>query len=1594
MNSVEKQVNIARNELLDLSLRNTLINYRALKSRGVEVVDELPAQIFRLLVSESRALSFLPAPEKEEKNQAHREQEPLEEVLVVTLPEQQEAPEPVASEEVVIRLLGDTSPTGEEPAPHQLDAQLQTPYTAANLQQRLLNTYYTARTYIEEQGVNVLYLAMGMLRWYESTSSDVVRQAPLILVPVELNRTNVSDRFRIHYNQDDIGDNLSLRAKLKAEFGVSLPELGGNGELDVQDYFDEVSRAIARQPRWSVNRTAVALGFFSFGTFLMYNDLDMSNWPEEARPDKHPVLQAILEQGFQEPPAAIGEEESIDKYVSPQDSKQVVDADSSQTLAILDVKQGRNLVIQGPPGTGKSQTITNLIAEALGQDKTVLFVAEKMAALEVVKRRLDEVGLGDACLELHSHKSNKKTVLDELRRTLDLGRPKTRDYTADLQALVSNRDRLNEYSKAVNTPIDRSQVTPYQLYGKLLHLERQLEGVTTPGMDERLFTNQSAAEFREHLEKVGELQALMQRMGNPAGHPFRGSSYRQPYLPNDKRDIQQACQDALAAMQQLRQAAASLAGQLQLPLPTSREEAIHQNQAAQWVLALPVPSLDGVQIHAAEWHTRSTDIETALAAGGRISQLYQEYDDRLLPEAWSQNVLPIRQAYMAYGDKWWRVFSGTFRQARNQLLGLSQQGLPRDMATQMKTLEAILEAQRLQPVLAQHTSLLRQLFTAHWQGTVDWVQLQQIASWLITLHKQIAAQVFPSELLTHLATAPDRATLQKTVTAIEQGLDAHAETLAAVTKRIQLDEQVRFGKGNTLLELPFTQQEQILQQWLGAVDTLQDIVVYNQLADQIEQVGLDEIVEIAATWSEAGTHLVHLCERSWYEALLAQVMRERPVLATFDTDAHLHRIQNFGAADRLSFQINRAKLAHHHWQRLPRYTAGGQRGQLGVLQREFEKKRRHLPIRQLISQTGHAIQQIKPVFMMSPLSIAMFLPPGILHFDLVVFDEASQVRPVEAFGAILRGKQAVVVGDSRQLPPTNFFNQVLEADEETESPTADLESVLGLFAAQGAPQRMLRWHYRSHHESLITVSNHEFYENKLLIFPSPDAAKKEVGVVFRHLPHTVYDRGRSSANEQEARAVAQAVMEHARTHPNLTLGVAAFSISQMQMIQDQLEMLRRQDSSCEAYFNDHPYEPFFVKNLENVQGDERDVIFISVGYGRTAEGQISMNFGPLNKEGGERRLNVLITRAKRRCVIFTNLTADDIDLNRTQARGVVALKRYLHYAQTGRLDIPVPSGGGPESPFEEQVLAALSQRGYEIATQVGSAGFRIDLAVQDKERPGRYLLGIECDGASYHSARSARDRDRLRQEVLERMGWQIHRIWSTDWFRNPARELQRVVEAIDAARIHVPAAYTPSPPPMSNSGPVERHDTQVLMVDVQAQDYQIAQLQFQLHGELHQMPTQRLAHLVREVVKVEGPVHTKVVTRRIVDAAGLSRAGSRIRAAVLQAIAHLVRIRAIKKRGDFLWDENMQTVPLRSHANVPGFTRGLERIAPEEIMLAVQTVVKNGLGMRQEDIPLAACTLLGFGRTSEGMRLQVEQLIEDMLGREQLQKRGDFLVVE
>ncbi len=1579
MNSVQNKLDTARAELLDLGLRNPLINYKLLKARGVEIVDESPPNVFQILVQDKKVMSFLPKDESEEDD---------------------------------LFLFEDEE---EYDSARYTDTKLQTRHTSNELQKRLLNTYYTARTALEEQGVTTLYLALGMLKWYEAESSEALRYAPLILIPVELSRTSVRANFRVQYTEEEIGTNLSLQEKLKVEFGIQLPDLPEADALDqsnILKYFEDVSETIRNCNRWSVDDSAIKLGFFSFAKFLMYCDLDVNNWPDNSLPE-HPILQSVLlTSGFDEPKPSIDDSISnIDEHLTPTNTYHVVDADSSQALAIHDVSQGRNLVIQGPPGTGKSQTITNLIAAAIAEGKRVLFVAEKMAALEVVKRKLDGIGLGNACLELHSHKMNKKAVVDELKRILDISKPQMIDREQELESLLNDRNRLNSYCEAVNKPIGESGITPYQVYGKLLVVQRNLSGKELPTLESNKFQH-SASEFRKGLDITEEFQTLLKRMGVPNEHPFWGSCCK-VFLPIDREPLKQAAAGARETVMGLKNSSEQLAQCLKLMVPDTCKEVENLIRAA--LRALDAPDLSGVAVQSTAWKTYSNDFEVGLNAGERLSELHNAHDDILIREAWQQDVLEIRKILAAYGDKWWRILSGKFRRAHNELKGLCSRQLPKAHDARLHIVDAILEAQRELPHFERIQEISQESFGTHWHGhSSDWNQLRGIVQYLSALHESVTNSELPEALVAYLATNPNFETLKGLLATVEEHQRNYPNHLQVVIDKIQLDEKVRFGSDNGLKQLSFAEQAKIFKCWETESDSLLDMVSYNHLTDALTDSGFAEIVKVANVWQDAGECLSDILEHAWYSAKIEIAMQERSVLAGFSSDTHQHIVERFKKLDCSSLEYNKTKVAYEHWKHLPQSETSS--GQLGLLKREFQKKKRHLPIRQLMTRAGNAIQAIKPIFMMSPLSVATFLPPNSVDFDLVVFDEASQVKPVDAFGAIIRGKQTVVVGDSEQLPPTSFFDKHIGDDTDTEDTEEDLpgdtESILGLFSAQNAPERMLRWHYRSRHPSLIAVSNYVFYKNRLIIFPSPDAAREKVGLVYHHLPDTAYDRGGSRSNPKEAQIVAERVMEHARTRPDLTLGVATFSTAQMQAVQDQLELLRREDSSVEqTFFNAHPEEPFFIKNLENVQGDERDVIFISVGYGRDIKGKITMNFGPLNKKGGERRLNVLITRAKQRSEVFTNLTADDIDPGPTNPSGVVALKRYLKYAQTDELDdIPESNGRSPDSPFEVEVAEALRGCGYKIDYQIGIAGYFIDLGVKDPERPGRYLLGIECDGATYHSAQSARDRDRIRQNHLEDLGWRIHRIWSTDWFRSPDSELKKAAEAIEAAKAHTPFAIdqTPETNDHDSNEDKDKSETEVGVTDGPtpepksnslAEKYKLAELTISTNGlDLHAVPPNTMAKWIQQIVEIESPVHLKEIAKRITSAAGLKKVGNRIQEAVENAARAAARSEDIQIKETslfekFLYWTGQKKITVRDRGELPNASRKFQLIAPEEIQEAIKLVVSESCGIERDDLPHATCRLFGFKKVNWDMQDEIEGIIYKMIERGELTDKAGSLVL-
>jgi very-short-patch-repair endonuclease/KaiC/GvpD/RAD55 family RecA-like ATPase len=1556
-----------RRDLLDLGLRNTLLNYRPLRSKGVDVVGEDPVEVFRVLVTEEKSMTFRAA----------------------------DSSGVFGSDDMAQPDDDRTS------AQRHKDKQLQTSYTSAQLQTRLLATYHAARTSMEEQGVNTLYLALGMLSWKDEESSDKFCRAPLILIPAELDRSDARDRFHLKFSGEEFAENVSLAEKLKQSFGIkSYPPLPEPDDLDVADYFRKVARSVAGQRDWRVDTSAIALGFFSFAKFLMYRDLDPTTWPESDTIAKHGLLESLLGNGgFQPSTSQYREDCLLDEQVQNRDVFHVVDADSSQSVAILDCLDGHNMVIQGPPGTGKSQTIVNLIAGAVAQGKRVLFVSEKMAALDVVKRRLDRSRLGAACLELHSNRTNKKTIIEELRRTAFGQRTASPSAKTDLVLLSDARESLNAYCKAVNEPIGASGDNPCNVYGKLLSAEAALNGLELPAMqleDAETWTAEDAA--RRSL-LVKQLQDRLANCGVPNRHPFWGSRL-QVLLPMDRDQVRKSVGSALSTCTAMQQKAGSLAQTLLVAAPNTTREVRMFLETAQHLAG--APALAGVAVTSPLWLSKERLIRQTVVSGKQLHALHGQYDSLLQPQAWGSDVAEVRRIVDDLVRRWWRSFYPRWWRAKKSLASLHKNPSQVDMGSALAVLDGIAEMQRCEKAIKEGDECMASLLGS-WKGIgSDWGLVESQADWVIRAQKGIHEGTLAAWCLEPPQIAVERIAVTTGVRALDAALQSHGATVTEWKERLQLDE-------SCLPDGPLSTQSLnlVLQRWeaqAAAIDKLHSLVAFNQISTECRQAQLASVASVAEMWEPASRLLVPLYQRARAGSLLQRAFQERPSLAKFDASRQFGLVDEFRRLDLLNLEYTRLLLAFKHAQSLP--SSGGS-GEIGILWHEFEKRARFLPIRTLMLKAGHAIQSIKPVFMMSPLSIANYLPPGALTFDLIIFDEASQVRPVDALGAIARGQQVIVVGDSKQLPPTSFFDSLVNSEEpepDDESTAAsDIESVLGLFCSRGAHQRMLQWHYRSRHDSLIAVSNHLFYDDRLVVFPSPERDGKELGLLYRRLENAPYDRGKTRTNPGEAKTVATAVMAHARGQLSLpkakrdTLGVAAFSMAQMDAILHQLEILRRENPSCEEFFSSTFHEPFFVKNLENVQGDERDVIFISIGYGRTAEGYLATSFGPINRAGGERRLNVLISRARKRCEVFTTLSADDIDTSKTASTGVAALKTFLHFAETGKMDVPARQGRPPDSDFEEQVCRQIEALGYTVHTQVGSAGFFLDLAVVDPVQPGRYLLGIECDGARYHCARSARDRDRLRQAVLEGLGWHIHRIWSTDWFHSPDEALQKVALAIEKAKTATPVTAPTKPVETATVAPaVETPPLPALPAQRSSRTvpYRCADVHAIFGNvEAHLVDRVKLARLLREVVSTESPVHSTEAARRILNSAGIQRLGSRIQQAFQEAVKVGAGAGMFACRGEFLWEPAMKQPLVRDRSDLPAASRKFEFVAPDEIRLAILMVIEDSYGIVPDEVPSAVCRLFGFARSTDDMITAIVPHRDEMLREGILALRGVNLVI-
>jgi very-short-patch-repair endonuclease len=1570
-----QQLAQAREKLLDLTLRNRLLNYRPSKLRSVSVIGESPAEIFEALVLKEKPLTF---------RATRRHQGEAERAAVPPAEDDRLAGEEWQQMEADLRPRAQT------------DKYLDTPLDADGLAKKLFHVYHEGHTLIEEQGYSVVHLALGFLEWYESDDSTEVRRAPLLLVPAELERIAAGDFSRVKWTGEEVYANISLAAKV-SEQGVVLPAFAVPEEKSgIDAWLGEVKASIARRPRWRVT-TDVVLDFFSFTKFVMYKDLDSAAWPPEKKPEDHPLLRSLFEPHSPESDEAGFDEADVDRKLSSHGAMHVTDADPSQIAVIEDAKAGWNLVVEGPPGTGKSQTITNLIAETLAAGKSVLFVSEKMAALEVVKKRLDRAGLAPFCLELHSRKTNKKAVLEELRQSLQSTSP-----AAPANALYEEHEQLkaelNAYAAELRRPIGASGRSAYEALEDRqradAHFEKHQRTIPPlpqiPAAESLSGTDIAVAE--RALRDVGYVLPLVSPVDT---HVWRDSTI-ELFLPADVEEVRELLGILRNAFDSLRNAAEELHSAAGVAPPESLDDVEHVLRAAAVMASRPGGVERDLLLNEA-WNAPNAAAEALIARVEAVRRDVVKHRAIFSDEALACDGLADRlEEFRPLAARFFRIFSGRYRQLRREVAALFREKTP-STAAMVAQLEALAGLQRERQELrdAGHG-----LFGVAWQGAdSDAPALRQLSAWLVSFRRELVSQALDSSAVDLVLRGVDRTRVESAAHTARRSLDALHSGLAQFARAAGFDT----SWPSTIAAAQLATLDTQLHAWTANVPSLPRWAQFNAARKALRQTAAAPVEPVLLSGAIVADDLSALFQSALADSLLRRAFAERPALARFAGEAHERKVARFQELDRKLMELNSARLLRRLHERRPLLRGGvAPSSEAGILLGELNRRRNHLPIRQLLIRAGQLVQRIKPCFLMSPLSVAQYLDAKSVAFDLIVFDEASQVRPEDALGALLRGRQLVVMGDSKQLPPTSFFDHLVddaeiaaEGEDSTVSVT-EVESILHQ-CKRSYPSKHLTWHYRSQHDSLIAVSNNLFYENRLRAFPSAFNEHDDFGLHFHHMPGTVYDRGRSGTNREEAKAVARAAIDHFRTWGDRrSLGIATFNLKQQQTIHEEIELELRAHPELEPFFKSDRAEHFFVKNLETIQGDERDVIFISVGYGRDVHGRLTMNFGPLNQERGERRLNVLISRSRMKCVVFSNFTHRDVSLESTSSRGVFALKSFLEFAETRRLVVSDLPQDDTDSPFEDAVYAILDAHGYVVRKQVGCAGYRIDLAIADPDQPGAYLLGIECDGAKYHSSPVARDRDRLRQQILEGLGWRIHRIWSTDWYRNRKETVDRLLAAVERASSEKhdappgrgaepevavplklePATLDPVPRPAFTQRPWWED------VSVYEECTRIPDASY-VEGE-----PWSVAPGVEEVVRVEGPIHIDELVRRLSRLHGFSKAGPRIRETIENAVHMLHTRRTIERSRDFV---RIVGQPVRLRRRNGARSAKIDWICRDEIALAVQRALEVQFTATPADLILQASRALGFAATHDDTHRTIRDVLEQMIATGMLIAEGQLV---
>ena len=1424
----------------------------------------------------------------------------------------------------------------------------------------LTHLYRSSRTALEENGANTLYLALGMLKWFETPTSTKPRYAPILLLPVEIIRKSAASGYIIRSRDEETMLNITLLELLRQAFDLTIGGLNplptDESGVDVSLIFNTIRHKIMEQKGWDVIEQAI-LGNFSFNKFIMWNDIH--NNTDVLRQNK---IVASLMSGVVDPSVnlEIGDEENMDERFAAGDIELPISADSSQLEAIHAALSGKSFILHGPPGTGKSQTITNIIANALYRGKRVLFVAEKMAALEVVQNRLESIGLGPFCLELHSNKAKKSSVLEQLKRTSEVAKRKSsEEYDAEAKEINEVRREMNAHVRSIHKPYPLG-VSLYDCIARYYAIDGDCPAFDISVADAGAFT---ADQLRSARAAISEYRAACAVVGNPSDSPLFGIKTT-VYDP--------VTMDAFQRMLTLGEEAADLAKTAGRVWDTLLDGASagfsEKDYGALCSLASLVESLDRSIVPLLEMGGEGmlNTIESVCSHGRERDALRQK-----ILQKFDDSILGIDAA--AYDTEWRNALAKGFL---TRFFAIDK------VLKKLQTYSSVGEKPRKEEVLPllksitrykQEKSTLERLSTGPVADLVrrfdsDWSRLTEAREKVQAVNAALASLSIDGhgaeasrKLIAHAVSAGFRTDLPARFAKVKEEKAFVRDKLGAAFT----------DDGKDWADAIATD----CRRWGCGRDHFRSWVMYNLKRKALGEIGVGTLADQVESGAVPLDSLLDSFHKGLFKAYAEFILTQDADLNLFHGTMFEEKIARFRGLCKDFETLTRQEVFARLAANLPALQKEASlNSEVGILQRNIRNGCRGVSLRKFFDMIPTLLPRMCPCMLMSPISVAQYIDARAPKFDLVIFDEASQMPTCEAVGAIARGNSIIVVGDPKQMPPTSFFSA--NTFDEDNPNMEDLESILDDCLALSFPSKYLRWHYRSKHESLIAFSNAKFYDNKLLTFPSPDDIQTKLR--YQHVDG-VYDRGGSRQNRAEAEAVIDEIRRRLED-PKLSkrsIGVVTFNSNQQSLIEDLLQDLfaLRPDlekiaMSCE--------EPIFVKNLENVQGDERDVILFSVGYGQDKDGKIALNFGPLNREGGWRRLNVAVSRARYEMKVFSTLTSDQIDLKRTEALGVAGLKAFLEYAEKGRSALRYSSAESSVAPdgFVEIVAGELRKRGYDVRTNVGCSGYRIDIGIVNPGQGSDYVVGILCDGYNYASARTSRDREIVQIGILRMLGWKIVRLWSMDWWADKEATLQALVDKIELALAG--GLEEPEEEPQRPSGGEER-DT-LLAVSARTDviiPYEVCEL------TSYSIPPEEFAlgdydylvsNLFQQVVDTEAPINYDLLCRRVLRACGISRLGSRISAHIGTLLQGLDIQCTQDPHFVTYWkkDQDPETYPYIRRSN----ERDAADIPTRESVNAALLVLDEQLALPHDSLVKEMAKLFGYSRVGDNVSLAMENGIE------------------